>query len=112
VIVSNNSDAAIRDYLDIHGIEVLAVIGRPYGEPGRMKPNPELVLCAVEAVDVAPEECVFIGDAVTDVEAARSAGVHSIAYANSPDRILALVDAGAEAIVESMAAIAHGLDLR
>jgi len=109
-IVSNNSDVAIRDYLDSQKIDVATVIGRPYAAPGRMKPNPDLVFCAINALGVEPGQCAFVGDTVTDVEAAKRAGVHSVAYAKSPDRIPLLVEAGAEVVVESMRMIAEGLE--
>lgn len=41
-IVSNNSEPAIRAYLESHNLSryVGPVIGRAYAEPDRMKPNP------------------------------------------------------------------------
>ena len=39
----------------------------------RAKPHPEPLLSAAEQVGVAPQSCLYIGDAVRDVEAARSA---------------------------------------
>ncbi len=41
----------------------------------RMKPNPGMVHEACELFSVKPEECIFIGDALRDLEAAASAGV-------------------------------------
>ncbi len=43
------------------------------------KPAPDIVLAALDAVGVAPERAVMIGDTVYDVRAARAAGVQSIA---------------------------------
>lgn len=39
------------------------------------KPEPDVVLKSVEKFGVRPEDCLFIGDAVTDMEAGRRAGV-------------------------------------
>lgn len=41
-IVSNNSEAAITAYLDVHRLTsmVLVVTGRRYGHPESMKPDP------------------------------------------------------------------------
>jgi HAD superfamily hydrolase (TIGR01662 family) len=108
-IVSNNSDVAIREYLDRQRLHVTAVFGRPYSAPDRMKPNPELLFDAMDELAVTPDDCAFVGDTATDVEAARLAGVHSIAYAKSADRIPGLLEAGAEIVVESMRVIADGL---
>lgn len=39
------------------------------------KPAPDIVLAALEAVDVAPQDAVMVGDTVYDVRAAAAAGV-------------------------------------
>jgi len=70
-------------------------VGRPYAEPQRMKPNPESVLRAVRQLNGRPGECVLVGDSVTDIEAARRAGVRSIGFANKPSKYLMLLEAGA-----------------
>ncbi len=41
------------------------------------KPDPSGVRQAVSALNVAPEEVVYVGDSLTDVEAARGAGVRA-----------------------------------
>lgn len=45
---------------------------------GCRKPRPGLVLAAAEALGVEPAACVVVGDAPSDVEAARRAGAHGI----------------------------------
>jgi histidinol phosphatase-like enzyme len=42
------------------------------------KPQPGLILRALAALGVAPDECVMIGDIGSDVEAAQRAGVPTI----------------------------------
>jgi phosphoglycolate phosphatase-like HAD superfamily hydrolase len=66
-----------------------------------MKPNPWTLTRALDHLDV-PAAAVFIGDAVTDIEAARALGMPSIGYANPPAKTTALRDAGADATVTSM----------
>lgn len=39
------------------------------------KPEPDVVLHAVKAVGAKPEDCLFVGDSETDMEAGRRAGV-------------------------------------
>ena len=39
------------------------------------KPEPDVLLRSIEHFGVAPEECLFIGDAAPDMEAGRRAGV-------------------------------------
>lgn len=42
------------------------------------KPQPGLILDALRAFGVAPEECVVVGDIGSDIEAAQRAGAHAI----------------------------------
>jgi HAD superfamily hydrolase (TIGR01662 family) len=103
-IVSNNSKAAINDYLHQHGIasNVAAIAARPFGNPEVMKPNPALVLDALHSIGVHPESCVFVGDATTDIEAGRAAGVRVVGYAKTPRHVAALAAAGPDMLIESM----------
>ncbi|WP_433300564.1 HAD family hydrolase [Actinoplanes sp. CA-030573] len=101
-VVSNNSAPAIRAYLAAHGLatHIAVVVGRPYANPARMKPDPRPILEAARALDASPDACTFVGDSVTDVKAARAAGVRVVGYANRPAKLRAL--AGADAVVTSM----------
>lgn len=42
------------------------------------KPHPQPLLHAAETIGVAPESCVYVGDALRDVEAARAAGMRAV----------------------------------
>ncbi|WP_246213559.1 HAD family hydrolase [Kitasatospora viridis] len=110
-IVSNNSGAAIARYLADHGLSdlVAGVFGRPPGDLSSMKPSPRLLLGAMEAAGTDPEHCIFVGDAVRDVEAGHSAGVRTIGYANKPGKDARLAAAGAVVVVDSMALISDAL---
>ncbi|WP_030271273.1 HAD family hydrolase [Streptomyces sp. NRRL B-24484] len=110
-VVSNNAGVAIAAYLSDHGLSdyVGGVFGRTPGDPSSMKPNPQLLLAAMEAAGSEPEECIFIGDAARDVEAGEAAGVATIGYANKPGKDARLAAAGAVVIVESMQVIADAL---
>ncbi|MET8542924.1 HAD-IA family hydrolase [Kitasatospora sp. NPDC004799] len=110
-VVSNNAGVAIEVYLAEHGLSdyVAGVFGRTPGDPSSMKPNPRLLLEAMEAAGIGPEHSVFIGDAARDVEAGEAAGVPTIGYANKPGKEAKLAAAGAVAIVDSMQLIADSL---
>jgi HAD superfamily hydrolase (TIGR01662 family) len=107
-IVSNNSEAAVRAYLTARGLarHVDVIAARTSPDPALMKPSPYLVRQAVEALDADPAACVLVGDSTTDIDAARAAGVASIGYANKPDKRERMTEAGADAIIDTMAAIA------
>jgi HAD superfamily hydrolase (TIGR01509 family) len=46
------------------------------------KPNPEPLLLCAKKLNVAPQECVYIGDVSNDVTAAHAAGMRVIIYSN------------------------------
>src|SRR5690606_30914330 len=87
-VVSNNSAAPIAEYLAHHGLdgEIDAVVGRPFGRPEKMKPDPHLLNEALHASGADAADAVFIGDSVTDVEAGRAAVVMTIGFANRPGK--------------------------
>lgn len=109
VMVSNNSGAAVRAYLNRECLNnyVSDIIGRPYGFPERMKPAPWSLQEAARRQQVSPSACVLIGDSVTDLQAADSAGARSIGYANKPGKRERFV--GATAIVDDMHAVADAI---
>jgi HAD superfamily hydrolase (TIGR01662 family) len=110
-VVSNNSDEAVRTYLDLHDLDrfVAIVSARTSSDPSLLKPSPFLVDQAVEQLRADPAACVLIGDTVTDVEAAIAAGVRSIGHANKLGKAGSLTSAGADAIVTTIDQIALAL---
>jgi len=44
------------------------------------KPHPESLLVAVKKLKIKPSEAIYIGDALTDIQAAKKAGMKSILY--------------------------------
>jgi HAD superfamily hydrolase (TIGR01549 family) len=110
-IVSNNSAAAVSAYLTAHrlGIHIRSVVGRAYGQPDRMKPNPEPVRTAVAALGGTPRSCLLIGDSPSDIQAARGTGTRTIAYVNNPDKRQRLSAAQPDLLIDSMAQLAIAL---
>lgn len=83
------------------------VVGRAYGDPSQMKPNPAPLLAAVRELHADPSECVLVGDSVSDVEAAHAVAMTAIGYANKEGKQARL--SKAEAIIASMAELATAL---
>ncbi|MEK2475683.1 HAD-IA family hydrolase [Streptomyces noursei] len=110
-MVSNNATVAIDHYLSTHGLGELVAgqFGRVSGQPKSMKPSPRLLSAAMGAAEAKPSDCIFVGDAVRDVEAAHAAGMEAIGYANKPGKDAALAEAGAVAIVTSMDDLARAV---
>jgi HAD superfamily hydrolase (TIGR01549 family) len=107
-IVSNNSARAVHAYLARHGLgdRISLVVARTSHDPALLKPSPHLITEAVEALDAVPGECTLVGDSVTDIQGARLASVQSIGYANKPGQQERLSQAGAGAIINSLADLA------
>jgi phosphoglycolate phosphatase len=103
-IVSNNSGAAIRAYLQQHGLtqHVGLIVGRDSPYPDLMKPSPYLVRAAVGILDTEGQHSVFIGDSASDILAGLLAGVPVIGYASTPAKARDLADAGSAALATSM----------
>ncbi|GIJ47161.1 hydrolase [Virgisporangium aliadipatigenens] len=108
-IVSNNSGEAVREYLVERRLTrcVFSVVGRPADDPAKMKPDPVVLLVAMKSLGAQESDCLMIGDSVSDIQAARAAGVPVVGYANKPGKDARLAEA--DAVVSSMAEIAEEL---
>ncbi|WP_206797714.1 HAD family hydrolase [Amycolatopsis sp. MtRt-6] len=107
-IVSNNSTPAINAYLDLYDLRrsVDFVAGRTSPDATLLKPNSALLDQAIGALGVDRRESVFIGDSVSDIQAARAAEVRSIGYANKIGKQKHLRAAKADAITASLVGLA------
>lgn len=107
-IVSNNSQAAVEAFVADRGLVdlVTGVCSRQHPEPELLKPNPFLLRRAIVERDATQDECVMIGDSLTDIEAAQAAGVPMIALANKPGKSASFEDASPSVIVDNMGALA------
>jgi HAD superfamily hydrolase (TIGR01509 family) len=103
-IVSNNSAGPISKYLKRHGLygDIATIIGRPFGHPEKMKPEPYLLELALKSTGVDAARACFVGDSVTDIDAGNAVGVMTIGYANKPGKATRLQSAGASLVVDSL----------
>ena len=66
------------------------------------KPAPDMILKACELTGASPEKTVYVGDQPTDAQAARNAGVaYNVGVGGTE-----LLDAGADAVVDSVSELA------
>ncbi|MFI6030205.1 HAD family hydrolase [Amycolatopsis magusensis] len=112
-IVSNNSKAAIEAYLALYGHRLLvnAVSARSDYRAHLLKPDPYLIEKALLSLETEAPKVVMIGDSPSDIAAAATAGVGSIAYVNKLRKIQGMVSAGADVLVSSLQGIGPELAL-
>ncbi len=78
-IASNTESSLVRDIVSTEMKAVPPVVG---GEGLRSKPAPDIFLRAAEVLEVKPEKCLVIEDALKGVKAAQSAGMPVILVRN------------------------------
>ncbi|NUR00977.1 MAG: HAD family hydrolase [Streptomyces sp.] len=103
-VVTNNSAGAASYYLESQGLAgcFRAVHGRTR-DLDRMKPNPYMLLSALNSLGLRPDQVVMIGDSPADVIAAREAEVPFIGYGRNERKESDLRRAGAERVLDSYA---------
>ncbi|MFJ5777474.1 HAD family hydrolase [Streptomyces sp. NPDC093094] len=103
-VATNNSARVVRDYLSGRGL-LSCFAPHVYGRTQDLhllKPDPHCLRRALNATGAAPEDALMIGDAATDFQAARTAGVPFLGYARNPRKEKLLRDAGATTVVGSL----------
>lgn len=73
-----------------------------YEDTTRHKPNPDPLLVAIERLDVQPENVVYVGDAVVDIQAGKAAGTHTIGVTWGAGDLDSLVAAMPDHLCDSM----------
>jgi len=109
-VVSNNSAKSVRAFFVEHPLPEFAegaVVGRRFGKPELMKPHPAPIVETLRLLAVPPAEAVIVGDSLTDLIAARAAGVACIAFADKPGKDVILADA--DVVIDDMQFLAEQL---
>ena len=76
--MSTGGEARIRAFLEHHGVlDHFAAVAGAQTTP-RMKPYPDPLLFCAEAMGVAPERCLVIGDTTVDMRTARAGGAQAV----------------------------------
>ncbi|MGW6427624.1 HAD family hydrolase [Nocardia sp. NPDC055053] len=105
-IVSNNSVAAIDAYLRAHGLRThVAGIYARTSAATRLKPSPDLLTDALASLRADAVTASFTGDSVTDLQAAHSAALPAIAYANKPGKVERFAPYAPAVTITSMSAL-------
>lgn len=110
-ITTNNSPRVVRAYLDDRGLTACFaphIYGRTQ-DLRRLKPDPHCLNRALSAMGAAPTAALMIGDAPSDLAAARQAGVPFLGYARNERKAKPLLDAGAAHVVTSLEPLLRAL---
>jgi pyrophosphatase PpaX len=89
--------------LDAVGIADLVNVVAALEDTTRHKPAPEPLLHAAAAMGADPATCVYVGDAVVDVMAARAAGMAAVAVTWGAGEPGSLAASAPDAVVDTMA---------
>ncbi|MEU2712477.1 HAD-IA family hydrolase [Streptomyces sp. NPDC007205] len=103
-VTTNNSPRAARTYLETRGLTG-CFSPHLYGRTEQLhhlKPHPQCLNRALNAMGAAPPAALMIGDAPSDLAAARAAGVPFLGYARNEAKEGLLRAAGARHVVRSL----------
>ena len=107
VLASSAKEDEVDHYLDLLDARDLADGWTTSADVESTKPEPDLVKAAIEKADA--DEAVMVGDTTWDVEAAKRAGIETIAVLTGGFSEAELRDAGAGWVFESIEALRKGL---
>lgn len=79
-VVTNNAWRHVAVMMDRMKLAIEKVVTR---DVGIWKPDPRHVLMGAKAIGTAPERCIFIGDGMLDMMAARGAGMTAVHLAGT-----------------------------
>jgi phosphoglycolate phosphatase-like HAD superfamily hydrolase len=108
VLASSGQRDDIEHYLDLLDARGLIEAWTSSADVERTKPDPDLVVTAVDKVGGG--EAVLVGDSTFDCEAAARAGVPTVAILTGGFSDQELRQAGAEAVFESLTELCQRLD--
>jgi HAD superfamily hydrolase (TIGR01509 family) len=79
-------------------------------DAGSSKPDPDVVVAAVEKLGLSPAQCAMVGDTIYDAQACQAAGVVFIGVLSGGSSEPALLEAGARAVLRDVAHLLVELD--
>jgi HAD superfamily hydrolase (TIGR01549 family) len=108
VLASSAKKEEVDHYLDLLEARELVDGWTTSADVEATKPEPDLVQAALEKADT--KDGLMVGDTTWDVEAAKKAGVETLAVLTGGFSVAELKDAGAVAVFESVRELCEKLD--
>src|SRR4051794_38039284 len=110
VLASSAKADEVEHYLDLLDVRDVAHAWTTSADVEATKPQPDLVRAALDKADASSDDAVMVGDTPWDIEAARRAGVDTIAVITGGFSRAELEEAGAVAVFESVSELRSRLD--
>jgi HAD superfamily hydrolase (TIGR01509 family) len=110
ILASSAKSDELEHYLKLLDAHSLVDGWTDSSDVEQTKPEPDLVLAALEKADADPKDAVMIGDSTWDCEAAKRANVRSIGVLTGGFSETELLDAGAEKVFTSVDDLRKHLD--
>ena len=110
VLASSAKPEEVEHYLDLLDARSLARAWTSSGDVSATKPDPELIVRALQKVDASAADAVMVGDSPWDAQAACRADVPTLAVMTGGFAREELEDAGAAEVFESVAQLCDELD--
>ncbi|MGG5258212.1 HAD family hydrolase [Phycicoccus avicenniae] len=104
-VVTSKRQETARLALEGVGIDHLVTVAAGLEDTDRHKPSPDPLLRGATVLGVAPETCVYVGDATVDVQAAKAAGMAAVAVTWGAGERGALAAEEPDALVDDVAAL-------
>jgi HAD superfamily hydrolase (TIGR01549 family) len=108
VLASSAKEDEVEHYLDLLDARDLADDATSSADVENTKPDPDLVKAAIEKA--GSDEAVMVGDSTWDCEAAKRAGIETIAVLTGGFSEQELRDAGAAMVLESIEELREKID--
>ena len=109
VLASSAKEEEVEHYVDLLDARELADDWTTSADVEATKPEPDLVLAAMDKVDTG-DGAVMVGDTTWDCEAAERAGIQTIAVLTGGFSEAELRDAGAVAVFESIVVLRERIE--
>ena len=110
VLASSAKTEELEHYLTLLDARSLADDWTDSSDVAATKPEPDLLLAALDKVGSKPKEAVMIGDSIWDCRAAKRAGVRSVGVLTGGFSEEELLEAGASRVSASVEDLRHSLD--
>jgi HAD superfamily hydrolase (TIGR01509 family) len=110
VLASSAKSEELEHYLTLLDARTLADDWTDSSDVEQTKPEPDLLLAALEKVGAEAGDAVMIGDSVWDCRAAKRAGVRSVGVLTGGFSDQELTEAGASAVYSAVEELRQSLD--